>query len=37
MGELSGYLENRVVEMGNDVLFYLLNDWIAENEEQDDE
>ena len=37
MGELSGYLENRVVEMGNDVLYYLLNDWVAENEDEEDE
>ena len=36
MGELSGYLENRVVEMGNDVLYYLLVDWVAENEIEED-
>lgn len=37
MGELSGYLENRVVEMGNDVLYYLLVDWVAENEIEEEE
>lgn len=37
MGELSGYLENRVVEIGNDVLYSLLVDWVAENEIDEDD
>lgn len=32
MGELSRYLEDRVVELGNDALHCLLVDWVAENE-----
>jgi hypothetical protein len=37
MGEISKQLEDRVIELGNDALWYLLNDWVADNEEGNDE
>ena len=33
LGELSKQLEDRVIELGNDALYYLLSDWEADNDE----
>ena len=37
LGEISKQLESRVIEVGNDALYYLLSDWVADNEEGNDE
>lgn len=37
LGEISKQLESRVIEVGNDALYYLLSDWVAENAEGNDE
>jgi len=37
LGEIGKQLEDRVIELGNDALYYLLNDWEADNEEDNDE
>jgi hypothetical protein len=33
LGDLSKQLEDRVIELGNDALYYLLSDWEADNDE----
>jgi hypothetical protein len=37
MGEIGKQLNDRVIEVGNDVLYYLVTNWIEENEGQNDE
>jgi len=37
MGEIGKLLNDRVIEVGNDVLYYLVTNWIEENEGQNDE
>lgn len=37
LNEISNELKDRVIEVGNDVLYYLVTNWIEENEGQNDE
>jgi hypothetical protein len=37
LGAISDELKDRVIEVGNDILYYLVTNWIEENEGQNDE